>query len=158
MCRNLDLWFLLFYCLLSKFIFPFFRPFSLFFLSVLLYFLLLSNWFLFLSSFIFPLLFRHYFIPISLAHVVSSLAYLNLLGTKRLRCCCCCIPFAASSAISRRLSQLVIFSSGAPVNTTKSLCLFVYVFCRMHLLTGYDAVEIDYWTIKLAKSFPERDI
>jgi hypothetical protein len=25
-----------------------------------------------------------------LAHVVSSLAYPNLLGTKRLGCCCCC--------------------------------------------------------------------
>jgi hypothetical protein len=69
--------FLLFYCLLSKF---FFRPFSLFFLSVLLSFLLLSNWF-FLSSFVFPLLFQHCFIPVSLAHVVSSLAYPNLLGT-----------------------------------------------------------------------------
>jgi hypothetical protein len=67
--------------------FPFFRPFSLFLLSVLLSFLLLSNWFLFLSSFVFPLLFRHCFIPISLAHVVSSLAYPNLLGTKRLGCC-----------------------------------------------------------------------
>jgi hypothetical protein len=47
----------------------------------------LSNWFLFLSSFIFPLLFRHCFIPVSLAHVVSSQAYPNLLGTKRLGCC-----------------------------------------------------------------------
>jgi hypothetical protein len=89
MCRNLDLRFFLFYCLLSKFFFFFFRPFSLFFLSVLLSFLLLSNWFLFLSSFIFPLLFRHCFIPVSLAHVVSSLAYPNLLRTKRLGCCCC---------------------------------------------------------------------
>jgi hypothetical protein len=26
-----------------------------------------------------------------LAHVVSSLAYPNLLGTKRLGCCCCCM-------------------------------------------------------------------
>jgi hypothetical protein len=41
---------------------------------------------LFLSSFVFPLLFRHCFIPVSLAHVVSSLAYPNLLGTKRLGC------------------------------------------------------------------------
>jgi hypothetical protein len=68
----------------------FFRPFSFFLLSVLLSFLLLSNWFLFLSSFVFPLLFRHCFIPVSWAHVVSSLAYPNLLGTKRLGCCCCC--------------------------------------------------------------------
>jgi hypothetical protein len=42
----------------------------------------------FLSSFIFPLLFQHCFIPVSLAHMVSSLAYPNLLGTKRLGCCC----------------------------------------------------------------------
>jgi hypothetical protein len=28
------------------------------------------------------------FIPISLVHVVSSLAYPNLLGTKMLGCCC----------------------------------------------------------------------
>jgi hypothetical protein len=70
----------------------FFRPFSLFIflLSVLLSFLLLSNWFLFLSSFVFPLLFRHCFILVSLAHVVSSLAYPNLLGTKRLGCYYCC--------------------------------------------------------------------
>jgi hypothetical protein len=65
-------------------------PFRFFLLSVLLSFLLLSNWFLFLSSFVFPLLFRHGFIPVSLAHVVSALAYPNLLGTKRLGCCCCC--------------------------------------------------------------------
>jgi hypothetical protein len=65
----------------------FFRPFSFFLLSVLLSFLLLSNCF-FLLSFVFPLLFRHCFIPVSLAHVVSSLAYPNLLGTKRLGCCC----------------------------------------------------------------------
>jgi hypothetical protein len=66
------------------------RPFSFFWLNVLLSFLLLSNWFLFLSSLVFPLLFRHCFIPVSLAHVVSSLAYPNLLGTKRLGCRCCC--------------------------------------------------------------------
>jgi hypothetical protein len=43
---------------------------------------------LFLSSFIFSLLFRHCFIPISLARVVLSLIYSNLLGNKRLDCCC----------------------------------------------------------------------
>jgi hypothetical protein len=90
MCQNLDFRFLLFYCLLSKF---FFRPFSFFLLSVLLSFLLLLNWFLFLSFFVFHLLFRYCFIPVSLAHVVSYLAYPNLLGTKRLGCCCCCIDF-----------------------------------------------------------------
>jgi hypothetical protein len=99
MCRNLDLRFLFFIVFCQSF-FP--CPFSLFFwLSVLLSFLLLSNWFLFLSSFVFPLLFRHCFIPVSLvrhcfipvslAHVVSSLAYPNLLGTKMLGCCCYCI-------------------------------------------------------------------
>jgi hypothetical protein len=46
---------------------------------------------LFLSSFVFPLLFRYCFIPISLVHMVSSLAYPNLLGTKKLDCCCCCV-------------------------------------------------------------------
>jgi hypothetical protein len=64
-------------------------PFTFSWLSDLLSFLLLSNWFLFLSSFVFLLLFRHCFIPVSLAHVVSFLAYPNLLGTKRLGCCCC---------------------------------------------------------------------
>jgi hypothetical protein len=93
MCRNLDIRFLLFYCLLSKF---FSAPFRFFWLSVLLSFLLLSNWFLFLSSFVFPLLFRHCFIPVSLAHVVSCLAYPNLLGTKRLGCCCCCQKFLST--------------------------------------------------------------
>jgi hypothetical protein len=38
----------------------------------------------------FPFLFPYFFILVSLAHVVSSLAYPNLLGTKRLCCCCCC--------------------------------------------------------------------
>jgi hypothetical protein len=37
---------------------------------------------IFLSSFVFSLLFRHYFISVSLTHVVSSLTYPNLLGTK----------------------------------------------------------------------------
>jgi hypothetical protein len=36
----------------------------------------------------FFLLFLHYFIYISLAHVISSLTYLNLIGIKRLGCCC----------------------------------------------------------------------
>jgi hypothetical protein len=80
-----------FFIVLCQSFFSFFPPiFAFFLLSVLLSFLLLSNWFLFLLSFIFPLLFRHCFIPVSLAHVVSYLAYPNLLGTKRLGCCCCC--------------------------------------------------------------------
>jgi hypothetical protein len=103
MCRNLDLWFLLFYCLLSKFFFP---PLFVFFLSVLLSFLLLSNWFLFLSYYVFPLLFRHCFIPVSLAHVVSSLAYPNLLGTKRLGCCYCCSDFDLASLRFKHLIRI----------------------------------------------------
>jgi hypothetical protein len=74
----------------QSFFFLFSASFRFFLLSVFLSFLLLSNWFLFLSSFVFPLLFRHCFIPVSLVYVVSSLAYPNLLGTKRLGCCCCC--------------------------------------------------------------------
>jgi hypothetical protein len=84
--------------------FPFFPPLFAFFflLSVLLSFLFLSNWFLFLSSFVFPLLFRYCFIPVSLAHVVSSLAYPNFLGTKRLGCCYCCVTI-----IDRLLSLFI---------------------------------------------------
>jgi hypothetical protein len=70
----------------------FFPPLFAFFfwLSVLLSysFLLLSNWFLF-----YRLSFSLFFFDIVLfmfAHVVSSLAYPNLLRTKRLGCCCCC--------------------------------------------------------------------
>jgi hypothetical protein len=74
-----------------KVFFSFFLPLFIFFLSILLSFLLLSNWFLFLSSLIFSLLFWHCFIPVSLAHVVSSLAYPNLLKTKMLGCCCCIV-------------------------------------------------------------------
>jgi hypothetical protein len=64
----------------------FLAPFSLFWLSVLLSFILFL--FGFLSPFVFPyflLLFCTFFF----AHVVSSLAYPNLLGNKRLGCCCC---------------------------------------------------------------------
>jgi hypothetical protein len=44
----------------------------------------------FLIPFVFPLLFRSCFVPVFFfAHVVSSLAYLNLLRNKRLGCCCC---------------------------------------------------------------------
>jgi hypothetical protein len=66
----------------------FFPPLFVFFLSVLLSFLLLSNWFFYRPSF--PPLFFDSLIPVSLTHVVSSLAYPNLLGTKMLGCCCCC--------------------------------------------------------------------
>jgi hypothetical protein len=112
MCRNLDLRFLLFYCLLSKFFFLFFAPFCFFLLSVLLSFLVLSNWFLFLSSFVFPLLFQHCFIPVSLAHLISSLAYPNLLGTKWLGCCCSSSSsFKFISVLAYNLYRLSIFVS-----------------------------------------------
>jgi hypothetical protein len=81
-----------FFIVFCQSFFFFFPLIFVFLLSVLLSFLLLSNWFLFLSFFIFPLLFRHCFIPVSLGHVISSLAYPNLLGTKMLSCCCCCGP------------------------------------------------------------------
>jgi hypothetical protein len=48
------------------------------------------------EAFVFPLLFRHCFIPVFLAHVVSSLAYPDLLGTKMLGCWCCCILYFSS--------------------------------------------------------------
>jgi hypothetical protein len=87
MCRNLDLRFLVFYCLLSKF---FSRAFSLSFFGLAFYclfsFCRIGFCFYRLS---FSLLFSHCFIHVSLAHVISSLAYPNLLGTKRLGCCCC---------------------------------------------------------------------
>jgi hypothetical protein len=84
MCLNLDLWFLLFYCLFVKF-FP--APFRFFDLA---FYYLFSFFIWFLSSFVFtPLLFRSCFVPVFLAHVVSSLAYPNLLGNKMFGCCCC---------------------------------------------------------------------
>jgi hypothetical protein len=76
MFQNLDLWFILYYCLFVK---KKFCP--LFLLSVLLSF---SPFLIYiLSPFIFPL-FRPCFVPVFLAHVVSSLAYPNLLGLKNL--------------------------------------------------------------------------
>jgi hypothetical protein len=77
MCQNLDLRFFLFYCLFVKF---FSHPFSLFRLSVLLPFLLFLIWFFI------ALCFPPSFSPLFFGF--SSLAYSNLLGTKRLGCCC----------------------------------------------------------------------
>jgi hypothetical protein len=82
MCRNLYL--LFFFIVFCQ---SFFSAHFTFFLHVLLSFLHLSNLF-FLSSFIFLLLFRYCFIPVSLAHVILSLAYPNLLVTKMLGYCC----------------------------------------------------------------------
>jgi hypothetical protein len=39
-------------------------------------------------SFVFSLPFHSCFVPVFLTHVVSSVAYPNLLGNKRLGCCC----------------------------------------------------------------------
>jgi hypothetical protein len=108
-------------------------------LSVLLSFLLLSNWFLFLSSFVFPLLFRYCFIPISLAHVVSTLAYPNLLGTKRLSCCCCCcissiLSFAFCSdrttwshSLFRWFWKILVKRNGYHVISTRSIILNTFL-------------------------------
>jgi hypothetical protein len=41
------------------------------------------------AAFILWAYFRSYFVPFFFAHVVSSLAYPNLFGNKRLGCCCC---------------------------------------------------------------------
>jgi hypothetical protein len=37
------------------------------------------------------LLFRSYFVPVFLTHVVFFLAYPNSLGNKMFGCCCCCM-------------------------------------------------------------------
>jgi hypothetical protein len=79
--RTLIFSFFYFIVLLSKT----FHPFLLSRLSVLLSFFR----FTFLSPFVFSLLFHPCFVPIFLAHVISSLAYRNLLGTERIGCCCC---------------------------------------------------------------------
>jgi hypothetical protein len=78
-----------FYCILSSFL-P--CPFFAFLTYVLLCFLLFLIWFfyhpLFSPSFLLLLL-RSCFVPaLFFTHVVSSLAYPNLLGNKRLGCCC----------------------------------------------------------------------
>jgi hypothetical protein len=68
-----------------KFFFlPFFRFFDLAFYCLFSFFLI---WFF--IALCFPLLFRSCFVPIFFSHVVSCLAYPNLLGNKRLGCCCC---------------------------------------------------------------------
>jgi hypothetical protein len=76
-----------FFLLLFCQVFP--RPFSLFDLAFYCLFSF-SIWFLssFVSTPLLFLLFRSYFVPVFLAHVISSLAYPNLLENKRLGCCC----------------------------------------------------------------------
>jgi hypothetical protein len=71
--------------LLLHFVKFFFLPlFHFFLLSVLLSFLLFFIWFFYR-----PLFSPSFSLGFFLAHVVSSLAYPNLLGNKRLGCCCC---------------------------------------------------------------------
>jgi hypothetical protein len=89
-----------FFIVFCQSFFSFFPPlFAFFCLAFYCLFSFCRIGFLFLSSFDFRLLFRHCFIPVSLAHVVSSLAYPNLLGTKRLGCCCCCKIRCVASSI-----------------------------------------------------------
>jgi hypothetical protein len=102
-------------------------PFRFFCLAFYCLFLFLSNWFLFLSSFVFPLLFRHCFIPISLAHVVSSLAYPNLLGTKRLGCCCCCCWKCAGGRPRMPLEVLSLSLPSLFKNTPSHACVSVQI-------------------------------
>jgi hypothetical protein len=79
-----------FYCLFVKVFFL--RPFLLF--KGLAFYCLFSFFrFGFLSLFVFPLLFALVLSLFFLTYVVSSLAYPNLLGIKRLGCCCFSCPF-----------------------------------------------------------------
>jgi hypothetical protein len=128
MCRNLDLRFLLFIVFCQSF-FP--ALFTFFWLSVLLPFLLLSNWFFIVLRF--PLLFRYCFILVSLAHVVWSLAYPNLLGTKILGCCCCCIVFFVSlgTLYLCRTKCSLLFMNHAVV---PCVCTFCYKYWN---ISGY---------------------
>jgi hypothetical protein len=86
MCQNLDLRFLPFIAFCQVFSLPLFRFFDLAFYCLLSFFL-----FDFFIALCFLLIFHSCFVPVFFfAPVVSSLAYPNLLGNKRLGCCCCC--------------------------------------------------------------------
>jgi hypothetical protein len=86
MCQNLDLRFLLFIVFCQVFSLPLFHFFDLAFYCLFSFFL-----FGFLLPFVFPLFFAFVlYLFFYLAHVVSSLAYPNLLENKMLGCCCCC--------------------------------------------------------------------
>jgi hypothetical protein len=84
MCQNLDLRFLHFIAFCQVFFHPFF---VFFWLSVLLSFLFF--YLIFLLPFFSPS-FSFLFYTCFFDYVVSSLAYPNLFGNKRLDCCCCC--------------------------------------------------------------------
>jgi hypothetical protein len=117
-----------FYCLFVKF---FSRPFSFFWLSALLPFLLF--WFGFLSPFVFSLLFRSCFVLVFMIHVVSSLAYPNLLENKRFGCCCCCYmsphslaapskPPSATLVVSSTMLSRVFFATNGVI--LRMSCLY----------------------------------
>jgi hypothetical protein len=84
MCQNLDLRFRPFIAFCQVF---FLAPFSLFLTYRFIVFSPFLIWF-FLSPFVFPFFFT--LVLYLFSHVVSALAYPNLLGNKRLGCCCCC--------------------------------------------------------------------
>jgi hypothetical protein len=65
----------------------FYSPLLAFLLSVLLSFFLF--WFSFYIILRFSLIFRPCFVSVFFSHVILSLTYPNLLGTKMFDCCCC---------------------------------------------------------------------
>jgi hypothetical protein len=85
MCLNLDLWFILFYCLFVKFFPVPFHIFDLAFYYLFFFFDLIFYRHLVSRPFFFVLV-----VSVFLAHVILSLTYPNLLGNKRLSGCCCC--------------------------------------------------------------------
>jgi hypothetical protein len=107
MCRNLDLRFLLFYCLLSIF----FHLFSLSFFGLAFYCLFsfcrigFCFYRLSFSLFFFDIVLFMFF----LAHVISSLVYPNLLGNKMLGCCCCWLPVKNPTCGVLRLHVPILF-------------------------------------------------
>jgi hypothetical protein len=83
MCQNLDLRLLIFYCFLMLVFFLFIRPLSPFYVSIFI----ASPPFCFFIALPFSPFFTFVFVSVFRLLWVSSLAYSNLLGTKRLDCC-----------------------------------------------------------------------
>jgi hypothetical protein len=109
MSQNLNFRFLLFYCLfIKKKILS--APFCFF---VLVFYCLSLFQFSFLSPFVSPFLLV-LVLFLFLAHVVSSLAYPNLSGTKRLGCCCCNEPLSVPNFMSQfhRIATTLNFCMG----------------------------------------------
>jgi hypothetical protein len=99
----------------------FYSPlFTFLWLSVLLSFLLLSGFFIALR---FPPSFSPLFYLCFSAYVVSSLAYPNLLETKRLGCCCCGSTSSIYSGMHIRRSQVVYSVVLNPDNVSSLLIL-----------------------------------